>query len=208
MTKRQIIAVDVDDVLADENNAVIEFMNDKYGLGLSAEDYQIAHPYWGFWEKVWGVSDEAGSEMHQAFVDSGVKRYLKVIPGAIEAINQLKQSYDLVVITSRLDSIIELTHEWLEEHFPETFKSVEFVMVWSDGDKKASKADIARSLDAEFLIDDSADHCRAADASGIKSLLFGTYGWNKEEKVSPNVTRVKDWSAVLEYFDAQTRSEF
>lgn len=205
MKARKIIAVDVDDVLADENNAVIEFMNQHYGLGLSAKDYDVVNPYWGFWERVWGVTDEDGAVMHKKFVESGVKRHLKVIPGAIDAINRLRQDYDLVIITSRMDAVIELTHDWLERHFPKTFKSIEFVVVWSGGDHKASKADIARSLKAEYLIDDNADHCRAADEAGIQALLFGDYGWNREEVLPDSATRVKNWEEVLEFFYGSDR---
>lgn len=200
MIKKKVIAVDVDDVLADENGAVIEFMNENYKLGLSPSDYDVVHPYWGFWERVWGVSDEEGAIMHEHYVKSGVKRHLGVKPGAIEAITRLRKDYELVVITARTDVVIDLTHEWLETHFPKAFKSVEFVVVWSGGDQKASKADIARSLNAEYLIDDNADHCRAADELGIKALLFGKYGWNREEVVPAAVKRVEDWRAVMEHF--------
>jgi hypothetical protein len=39
---------------------------------------------------------------------------------------------------------------------------------------------------------------------GVQALLFGDYGWNRKEKLVKGVTRVKEWAAVLQYFDEQS----
>lgn len=199
---KTVIAVDVDDVLADENTAIREFMNRQYGYRHTAKDYDIVAPYWGYWEKIWAVDEAEGARMHQLYVDSGVKSSHLVIPGAVEAIAGLKQSYDLVIITSRKEQLIEDTKGWLEQHFPATFSSVEFVASWT-GDHKATKAKVAKSLGAKYLIDDSAEHCRSAQQSGVQALLFGGYGWNRSEKMPEGVIRVANWQEVREYFNGK-----
>lgn len=202
MSDKPIIAIDVDDVLTDENTSVMQFINEKYNLDLTLDNYLVEAPYRHYWEHVWQVSDEEGAQRFQAYLDAGIKAKHKVLPGAIKAITELKDKYELVIITSRDDRSIGTTHSWLELHFPKVFKSVEFVSVWSK-DKKASKAEIAKHVGATYLIDDNAEHCELAAQEGITALLFGDYGWSRGYKESTGVTRVKDWQEVKEFFDAR-----
>jgi hypothetical protein len=53
-------------------------------------------------------------------------------------------------------------------------------------------------------IDDQPKHCVAAADIGIKALLFGEYSWNRTDTLPVGVARVKDWVAVLQYFDEQS----
>ncbi len=48
------IAVDIDDVLADENRAMWQFINETYGMTHTLEDYDITAPYWGLLGKGMG----------------------------------------------------------------------------------------------------------------------------------------------------------
>ncbi len=201
---KQTIAVDVDDVLFDEHQSVRLFINNTHGLDLTPEHYNIEAPYWGYWESVWGVGKEEGRKRYQSYVASGVKAEPLVVPGAIEAIGVLKKKYDLVVITSREDTTIELTRAWLSEHFPQTFKSVEFVAAWST-DRKASKAAIAKEIGASYLIDDGLQHCQAAAEAGIHALLFADHGYSRSYKGgNPRITRVYNWQEVQEFFNARS----
>lgn len=196
------IAIDIDDVLADENGGMRDFINERYGLDLSQADYEIPAPFWGYWHKVWGVDDEEGTRRYQAYLESGVSRKHLVKPGAIDAIAQLKKKYKLVIITSRHDTHIDLTHAWLDEHFPKAFEEVAFMAVWS-GDRKASKAEIATKLGVQYLVDDNVEHCSLANEAGIQAVLFGEYGWSRGAKLPAGIVRCKDWGAVLEYFDGR-----
>lgn len=196
---RSTIAVDIDDVLAVENEAVRQFMNDRYGPDHTPEDYLIEAEYWGYWEKAMGVDEQEGARRFQAYMDSDLKAKLGVLPGALEAIAWLKMRYDLAIVTSRQDGFIEATHTWLTEHFPDAFTRVEFVVLWSN-DHKASKAAICDQIGANYLIDDNAEHCISAARLGVSGVLFGDYGWNRHAVLPANVSRARDWTAVLEYF--------
>jgi uncharacterized HAD superfamily protein len=200
--KKPIIAVDIDDVLFDENMAVLRFVNEQYGLSLTAEDYDIDAPYWGYWEKVWKVSDDEGAKRYEAYIASGVKLNHHVMSGAVESIKRLKKQYRLVIITARDDRQVELTHAWLDKHFPGVFDEIAFVHVWS-GDIKASKAVIASKLEVSYLIDDNAEHCKLAAEAGIEAILFGDYGWNRSVELVDGVTRARNWQEVTEYFNGR-----
>jgi 5'(3')-deoxyribonucleotidase len=199
---KEIIAVDIDDVAADENGGIREFANREYGFNHTHEDYLEEGVYNGYWEAIWKVSPEKANEIYEAFVNSPDKANLKVIEGAIESINRLKDKYELVVITSRESVAMEVTKPWLERHFPDTFSRVEFVVAWSQGER-VSKAVIADALGVDYLIDDNATHCNLAAEAGIQPLLFGDYGWNRKVELHPLTKRAKDWPEVLEYFGAQ-----
>lgn len=189
----------MDDVLARENDSIRQFINKTYGLAHTDEDYKVQGEYWGYWERLWGVDDEQARQWFQSYLDSGIKARQKVVDGSVEAIAKLEQGHNLVIVTSRNDKLIDLTHEWLDSNFPKIFKGVEFVAVWSGG-QKASKATICKSIGADYLIDDNLEHCTLAAEAGVTALLFGDYGWNKNRKTVEGVVRVRGWTEVIEYF--------
>lgn len=196
------IAVDIDDVLADENTSIIDFVNHKFGLDLGWQDYEIDAPYWGYWETVWAQHGIIDTTIYESYMSSGIKEQHAVLDNALEVINALKQKYRLVIITARDDYLMSQTERWLDKYFPQTFDHVAFARVWNNGEK-ATKAEVAQHLGASYLIDDSADHCNLAADAGIQALLFGSYGWNKSQPINQSVIRVADWLAVKEYFDGK-----
>lgn len=199
--KKPIIAVDIDDVLFPANKSMMHFVNKHFGTKLTWKDYQIHAPYWGYWEAVWNVSKEEAQRRYNAFVNSEVMLSATALNGAISVIEHLEKKYDLIVVTARGDEHIDATHTWLTKHFPETFKRVEFIGVWSK-DEKVTKAQICNEVGAKYLIDDNVEHCVLAAEVGVQALLFGYYGWNYHEGDLPDgVKRVKTWQDVKKYFD-------
>lgn len=199
---RPTIAVDVDDVLADEKEDVRKFINKTYNLKLTPEDYMIEAPYGRYFEKVWGVDGEKGLQMYEAYFNAGIKAKHKPVKGSVEAISKLEKKYNFVVVTSRGDRSFEYTHSWLSKHFPKVFKEVAFVPLWSK-DKEITKAEICNEIGASYLVDDNAEHCNLAQKAGVQALLFGQYGWNRNVELTKGIIRVKDWQEVLEYFDGK-----
>ena len=99
-----------------------------------------------------------------------------------------------------MDINVEPTYEWVKKYFPGVFEGVHFVPIW-ETNNKVTKAEICQQIGADYLIDDLPRHCNLAAEVGIKALLFGDYSWNRNEEITEGVTRVKDWPAVVEYFD-------
>lgn len=201
MSKKPVIAVDVDDVLAIENDAVRMFANKQYGHTHTAEDYLVPGEYWSYWEAVQGVDKEEGYRRYQEYLDSGAKAELQVMEGALSVLQRLKKRYRLIIVTSREAHLVDITKEWLTKHFPEVFDDVAFVAVWT-GTVKGSKATVCKEIGAEYLIDDNIGHLELAAAAGIKGILFGDYGWSKNKTLPPDCVRLRNWSEVGEYFDA------
>lgn len=196
----KIIAIDADDTLFDENTAIRLFMNETYGYTHTAEDYQVDAPYDGNWDQLWQVDDATAADMFQAFLQSDHKRDLQPIPGAQEALQKLKQNYDLVIVIPRDAQMVELTHVALDQHFPNIFSDVHFVPLWGNGEK-VSKAEICTEIGAKALVDDCFEHCELAAGTGVPALLFGDYGRNRYQVAPSGVTRCPDWQSVLAHID-------
>ncbi len=177
---KEMIAIDIDDVMANENHAIMRFVNERYGLKHTPEEYDIIAPYWGYWEHVWGVDGIEGAERYQEFVKAKIARDidLEPLPGAITTIDKLKSRYDFTVVTARTNAMADITRLWLQEHFANTFRDIHFVELWGEGEK-VTKAKICQEIGAQYLLDDSVEHCSLADEVGIQALLFGDYGWEQ-----------------------------
>lgn len=198
--KKPVIAVDIDDVLAIENEAVRLYANENYGYSHTPEDYLAPGEYWGYWETVQGLDKAEGKRRYEAYLASGIKARLEVMDGALAALTHLKRTYDLIIVTSREAHLVEITEQWLTKHFPEVFTDIAFVALWT-GNVKGSKADVCMQLNAQFLIDDNPQHLELARACGIKGLLFGQYGWSIGREIAPEIVKVDSWHQVREYFD-------
>ncbi|HLA48993.1 MAG TPA: hypothetical protein VJY84_00415, partial [Candidatus Saccharimonadales bacterium] len=66
------------------------------------------------------------------------------------------------------------------------------------------KAEVCREIGADYLVDDQPKHCLAAADAGITALLFGDYKWTRVNNLPKNVIKVRNWPAVLEYFNAKS----
>ena len=199
---RQIIAIDADDTIFDENTAVREFHNQAYGTSHTHEDYLAPGVYGTFWEHIWDTDTEETLRRYEEFVEHKLQYNLPPLKGALDVLKWLKKSYELVIVTSRDKRSIKMTHEALEEHYPELFSGVHFVPLWGTN-TKATKAQICNEIGADYLIDDSYEHCKVAAESGITSLLFGVYGWNQSQPLVTGMQRVAHWQEVREYFEAR-----
>jgi 5'(3')-deoxyribonucleotidase len=201
-SKKQIIAVDIDDVLAQGTESLRLEVNKRLGVHLLPEHYQVPGPYWGYYEQVWethGLADritmaELNPQMEQD------QSHVPAVEGARDALLKLKSHYELVVVTSRESSWQAATTSWLDVQFPQTFSQVLFTNGRA-GLKQKNKGQICKEISATWLIDDNVEHAKTALAEGVRVVLFGDYGWHQD--VPEDIVACKDWNAVVEYFDGR-----
>jgi 5'(3')-deoxyribonucleotidase len=190
---KPVIAVDIDEVLSPLHDLVFAHHNEVYGTNFPLHDTGGSY----FIDKYTGEPYEVTMEKLKKFIDTEAFQNLEPLDGAVEAIKKVASKYDIIVITSRQDFYFEITHKWLEQHFPQTFKSVHFTE-YGAADVKISKSDLCLKLGARYLIDDNLEFTLQAAAAGIKVLLFGDYPWNQANELPGGVIRVKDWNEVLQ----------
>lgn len=190
---KEVIAVDVDDVLAQHIPAFVNFSNEHYGTSLEIKDYSER------WGNLWGVDWDEVERRAKLFHDTHVSSF-EAFTDADRVLLGLKSSRDLVIVTARPKHLIPATHEWLEEYYSGLFSDVHFVPIW-EPDNTVSKADICKEIGADYLIDDLPKHCNIAAEVGIKALLFGDYVWRDDQVLVEGVERVNSWQEVAQYFE-------
>lgn len=197
---KPIIAVDIDDVLADSMTAVMLTVNKQLGVNLQPHHYAVPGDYWHYYESVW-----AANELSVSFDDldeAALKNAHLPHRGASRALSKLAKENSLIVITSRNEDWRELTEQWLDRYFPGLIDDIVFA-----GNRehtvKRTKGEVCAELGAKWLIDDNPEHCEDAAKHGVRPILFGVYGW--QHTVPSDVVHCKDWKAVQEYFDGLGR---
>lgn len=196
---RKVIAVDIDDVLANSTETVRLIVNEQTGANLSRGDYMSTGQYQGYYEKVWadhGLSDRfcyADLEKELVADQSSVPFF----PGADLALRKLSKDYDIVFVTARNASWEDATRRWFEQHFFDHDINLHFTGHYRASDYKP-KGQLCRQLGVSLLIDDNPAHCRSVIEEGMDAILFGQYGWHYD--IPEQAVRCRDWPTVLRYF--------
>lgn len=196
---RSTIAIDIDDVLADNAKGFVEFSNQRWGTTLTVDDYDE------HWAKIWQVDSAETSFRADIFHDAGVIANYNHNDEALPILKRLSQDFNLIIITARRLQMKDDTIAWINRHYPNIFDeaTIHFAGIWDAVDEQSAfrtKGELSNSLGADYLIDDQLKHCQAVAELNAKALLFGDYGWNQADILPTSVKRVKDWSAVEEYF--------
>lgn len=197
MPAKKTIAVDIDEVLMPHFQDLVDWYNQNYGTKLTLANNHPKNT------EGWGTDsfDEAVRRV-QKFLVSDTFKNSQPFEEAKAAVRHLAKNYRMVIITAREDIVKETTYRWLKTHFEDIFEETHFTSAYSLQGKARHKADIAKEIGADYLIDDSTEHIEKALETGITALLFGEYPWQADKVVLKGVIRVKNWQEVLEYFDA------
>jgi len=201
VAQKPIIAVDVDDVLADFVTEFCIFAKTHWDEDVIKENFTED------WTQIFRDNDMATITKRavEMFASADFYNQMKPLLGAKKVLQKLSRKFDLVPLTSRVSSLCELTDAWLRENYGEVFREIVFSGAYeSDRDYSTrvylGKGEICREIGAEFLIDDQPKHANSFAKVGGKSLLFGDYSWNRDTAILPGVTRVADWGEVADYF--------
>ena len=189
---KEVLALDIDDVLYPCSTRICEYHNEFYGTLLSPSDFNVVNLHVTF-----GCSPEEERIRMEIFEHQGHTEIGEPLKGSVEAVRLLGESYDLVVVTSRPITTKIPTLKWLNIHFPNAFKEVRIC-----GNHHGSSADFVpkpiacKQLGAVAIVDDQLRHTLACAEEGIQAILFGNYGWNQEAIVHPGVRRASGWHEV------------
>lgn len=200
---KPVVALDLDEVLGAFLPALIRFHNDKYGTEYKLDDF-FSYRFCDVWG---GTNEETLDKIFEFFKTDYFLKDLKPIPGAHDVLQEFKDKFDFVVVTSRQHEITEETRHWLDQHFHGIISRAEFGNHWAkdapdpedDHHSKRSKKEMCQEVGAILLIDDNMSYCKEVSQElGIPAVLFGDYGWNQGD-VPSKVTRLPDWQAVRQY---------
>jgi FMN phosphatase YigB (HAD superfamily) len=200
---RETIAFDIDDVVADTTEALRLFVNEHTGLNLTKEDYKVPATYWGYYEHVWtgaGLTDH--SWIHKFHEGMGINQdNIRPVEGAVPALTRIARKKDVVGVTSRELFMEDATYTWINRLMPGVFKDL--VLLGHVDTANQTKGDACLAVGASLLFDDNFGHCKSAEAVGVEPALLGDRGWHHEH-AEEEITRCKDWPAVVEFLDARS----
>ncbi len=202
---KPIIAIDIDDVLAQGTEYLIESVNRRHNLTLTKDDYHaVGGEFWGYYERVWqahGVGElvRYGDVAEEMATDQSE---VPLLPGAQFAVHELAKRFKVIFITARPPAWEQATRRWFRQHLGD--EDIELYFAGNHYDDTAqSKGQLAVTLGAELLIDDNISNCQSALDEGVRTILFGEYGWHTS--VPSEMVRCKDWPAVLEFMNETGR---
>lgn len=179
--KRKTIAIDMDGVIADVESQLVKFYKDIYGITTSVDAIQGLSGAEAFPE------DRIARKMVNA---PGFFRNLDVMPGAVEAVAKLMETYEVYIVSAATEFPLSLyeKHEWLKEHFP----YIDWRHLVLCGDKSI--------INTDYMID---DHTKNLDTFIGKPIMFHAH----HNTLQSQYDRVHNWSEVLEYFEKEGQSE-
>ncbi|MFZ2494181.1 MAG: hypothetical protein WAW60_00200 [Candidatus Saccharimonadales bacterium] len=195
---KPIIAIDIDDTIAESTETLRKLVNHRAGVDLPSEAYTVEGEYWGYYERVWAMNGLSGISHADFEAEMEVDQsHVPLLPSAEYAIKILSETYRIVLVTARDISLEGATRTWLKTHFP--YADIELYFSEARKDQtKMTKGQLCKQLGARLLIDDNIQHCESAVELGIDTVLFGDYGWNR---TNTSLKRCYNWQEVIEYLD-------
>lgn len=188
-----LIAVDIDDVLADFTSAFLSYYNQENKTLYKKEDFN--QPNW--WESH-DLPKESIMTYLFDFYQTDDFKDLSPIKDSVFGVDELSSRHKLVAITARPESTRRATEEWFDKHFYGKFQEIFFTNLHIlDKNNGLNKGEICKKLNVDLLIDDLPAFCNECSDNGIKSFVFSV-PWNANIELDDCMTRVNSWKDIVE----------
>jgi len=188
-----IIAVDLDDTLADSLTSFIHFHNKNYNTSLKYKDF-TAYTL----NEIMGMPKEEEAKRLEEFDNSKHFEEIKPLKEAVEAVSELAKKHKIIIITGRAESSEKKTRAWVKKNLP-MIKDIFFIRkVYHETPK--NKADVCKKINADILIDDNLNHVHNCNRAGVKAILID-YPWNRNAKLGKLIQRVKSWKEIVKFIN-------
>jgi len=171
MKIKQILAIDMDGVLADTETQYIKWYQKEFGVEISPDTLAGKPEGEGFPEK----------EAIWRFLNTpGFFRTLPLMPGAVEAVAELMNHFEIYIVSAAMEFPLSLPEkfDWLKEHF----SFIPWTNIVFCGNKSIIRAD--------YLID---DHLKNLDNFKGKALMFHA----SHNTTVTHHQRVKNWPEIV-----------
>jgi 5'-nucleotidase len=170
--KKERIAIDMDDVLADANGRFREYAQQHFTFDLA--DY-LSNPNLS-WEKSF---PDHQPQIRSWIMSEGFFTGMQVIPDAQEVVARLHERYEIFIVSAAMEFPLSMKEklEWMNRHFP----FIDWRYIVFCGHKYMIRAD--------YLIDDHERNLK--DFKGIPLLFTATHNLHLHE-----YTRVNNWREV------------
>jgi len=189
---KQLIGLDLDDVIIDFNEGLMHYHNALYGTSYTRKDITS----WAL-ENTWGCTTNEAIQRVYDFYHSEEHGRCPAVRGAVDMIHQLSVVYSITVITSRPENVRELTTNWLNQHVPDILGEIHFLGHYHGPEsRRKSKGEVCKELGVGLFIEDSLANAENVAEQGIPVLLFDK-PWNQGD-LPPNTIRMYSWEGIRE----------
>jgi 5'-nucleotidase len=175
---KKSIAIDMDGVIADTETHFINWYEREYGVRVDKADIQGLAENDMFPEK---------TAARKFALTAGFFRTLPVMPGAIEALKTLMESYEVYIVSAAMEFPLSLSEklEWLLEHFP----FIDWRHIIFCGDKSI--------INTDYMIDDHIKNLDFFKGTTIMFHAFHNVNYNHHQ-------RVNNWDEVLALMESES----
>lgn len=177
------LLIDMDSVIVDLMSEWHRRYNEDYGDDLSVERLQCWHS-----EKY--VKPECGLKIYDYLDQPGLFLNLKPLPYAVEVLERLNQTYDILIVTSSGTHAYTEKEQWVAKHLP---------FIGRHNLIFAHRKDMIRG---DLLFDDAPHNLRAFQATGRVAVAMD-YGYNQDV----DVPRVQSWPEFENWLSARKWGE-
>lgn len=184
-----IIAVDCDEVLVQTARYFVDTYNAKFGTRVDFENQHLQEAG-GAWQ---ARDDDELLARLEALRDTPEYRSTAIAPEDVAVLRRLATQHELHLITARQPREEDDTRSMIDRDAAGIFTDLHFVGF------TGSKGAVVSEIGADFLVDDSERHLRAAVEAGLPangSILFGNFPWNRNAELLDGTTRCATWLEV------------
>lgn len=169
------LLIDMDSVICDLMSEWHKRYNQDYNDDLSFKRLKC-------WSTEKYVKPECGNQIYQYLNQPGLFECLLPYPHAIEVLERLHKSYDILIVTSSPTYAFTEKEKWVENYLP-------FI-----GRRNIIFSHRKDMICGDLLFDDAPHNLEAFQATGRKAVAMD-YPYNQ----SVNVDRVNNWLEFEEY---------
>jgi len=189
---KPVLAVDLDECVGFFVKAIVKWHNRIYGT-----DHTIGMFSTFRFCDVWGGTDQEVIRKIRKFFVTDDFYNLEPVPGALEALTELKDHFEIYIVTARQNCLEAVTRTWLLRHYPGIFHGVRFGNHYSASGVKKAKSQICEEIGACVLIDDSPKHVEDCARVLPLTVLFNwnnQHNWSTMPAVPERVVEAADWA--------------
>jgi len=189
----KIIAVDIDEVLAETLRSILEKNNYMRKWNKVEWDDLINYNLWEI-EKLWITKNWALWLFIKFQLWSWLLNRIKPVKWAREKILELKSKwYKLYAVTARWNLVKLSTKLWLKRYFPDCFQSIVYANFFTSRARK--KSDICREIWASIIIEDNLETCIDCASKWFKCYMFDKPR-NQSDSLPDWISRVFSWDEI------------
>lgn len=186
-----MIGVDLDEVLCPTLSQHCKFLNEKYSLKLKEDDFFSYEFY-----EIYIVSQQQAINDFLKFTQTPLFNNLRPFPYAREFCFELKKLDDLCLITSRQNSLVNATNNFINTYFLGIFSKIAFGNLYSFNGERKGKLQLCHENNCSLLIEDDPKH--VIQVAKEIPVIMPRKPWNKKIKETKMIKIAENLEEAVE----------